>query len=219
MSSGLSCSVTHLPPELINTICTQLEPTDVASFRLLCRSAADIGLRYLVPEAQLIIKPSSFSRLDEMSRNPVVGQNIRCLLFHCDLMSHHLDIASWEDFLVPTNLSIASWEQSLVHQTQQNRSVNRAAPCICTPNERRKPRMYGKPGFEKFEAAYGDYKRPVCERKQVAEVDYWVKDMGVVLSRMPNLKRLRTTSQQSYGTSFGFLFRRIFYIWPLLDTT
>ena len=70
-----------LPVELLHLVCTYLEPTEVASFRLLNREIAEIGIHYVVSELILLLNESSFWKLEDVSKHPVISQYVASILW------------------------------------------------------------------------------------------------------------------------------------------
>lgn len=179
--SSQCSSLDQLPSELLRIICAHLQPTEVAAFRLLCRRIAEIGLCYLVPEARLIIKPSSFPRLDSITRNAVVAQNIQSLHFETDLLCRSLDSVGYEAFIME--------EWVISHHS--------TTPCSCSPDERRTMDMCEKPTAKELKEGYEEFRGYIDEQKEVDTGRFWAKEMGEVLARMPNLKAVAVYSAGS----------------------
>ena len=66
----------QLPSELIHMVFEYLKPTEVAAFRWTGRTAAVIGLQYLVPTVYLRLNVESYDRLVAIAGHPVVSKYV-----------------------------------------------------------------------------------------------------------------------------------------------
>ena len=107
----------RLPVELLHLVCTYLEPTSVANFRLLNREIAEIGIQYTVSELILLLNESSFRKLEDVSKHPVISQYVASIL--------------WEVHSLPT-FDRDEWEQNIRSPEKRaewdNLVVRRPAP-------------------------------------------------------------------------------------------
>ena len=66
----------RLAVELLHLVCTYLEPTEVANFRLLNWEIAEIGIQYIISELILLLNESGFRKLEDVSKHPVISQYV-----------------------------------------------------------------------------------------------------------------------------------------------
>ena len=157
-------SLSALPNELLNQICSYLEepvdstePYHLGGFRLACKLFAAIGLRHLAREITLSVTPWSISRLLRLSsgkRN--LRRNVRSLRISC--------------FMYPTPLENDCtlkyfWEGSEL-------SDSPSAPCPDT-----------------LEAYYA-YRSLCCQQKRLTKSNQYFDCLKTLLQRLPNLQRI-----------------------------
>ena len=171
--------IDQLPSELLHSICASLKPTENAALRLLCRRTAEIGLHHLVPEAHLIVKQDSFARLEALSANPIVAQNVKSLFFEADVLAD-LDFQAWETSVMDI--------YAISHESTMS--------CRCTPDQRSQLQCCPRPDDEVMAAGYDDYVEYVTEQCSVQTRDYLSKDMGRVLGRLQNVKAITISSME-----------------------
>ena len=91
-----SSPIQQLPLEVLHIIYAYLKPRDVTKMRLQCRVFATVGLHYLLRSYHLIFKKSSFKRLLEISRHPIVSQCVKAIYYEADALSDYHTMDEWE---------------------------------------------------------------------------------------------------------------------------
>jgi len=85
----------RLPIEILHMVFANLEPQDVTQMRLTCGLLADIGCYYLLSEVHLIFKSSSFERMRQISRHPIVSQTVKSLFYEAEVIQRCHDFNAW----------------------------------------------------------------------------------------------------------------------------
>ena len=99
----------QIPSELLGMICAALKPKDVASFRLVDRRCAGVGLQYLFPDGQVdfYMSKSGLSCLDNIGEHPKLRECVEILQYE----AHTLH---------PQRMSFKRWKESVKNEYMKN---------------------------------------------------------------------------------------------------
>lgn len=100
----------RLPLEITHLIFAPFKgrPQVIALLRLVCKSFADVGLHYLVPEVDLLFKSSSFEHLRQISEHPVISKHVEQLFYEADTLTSYDTMREWKNHII-----VPGWFQSL----------------------------------------------------------------------------------------------------------
>lgn len=79
-----------LPPEILCLICEQLEHRDLPAFRLVNKTFADIGIRYLCEEVITFLHDHDFERLLGIADHDLLRKNVREVFYRAHLLDLEL---------------------------------------------------------------------------------------------------------------------------------
>ena len=97
-TKSIGFPIDKLPAELVHMICAYLKPTDLASLRLVSRTAAPISLQYMVPEVHLILAKDSFEQLQALAEHPMASKYVTSFFFEADKL-RALSRSTWESLV------------------------------------------------------------------------------------------------------------------------
>ncbi len=87
------------PPEILHTICSLLDPKDVAAIRLVKKDLAAIGAHYLLDRIRFHGSVASINRLTCLSQHAVFGQNVRTLYWEAAQLSHDISMGTVREIM------------------------------------------------------------------------------------------------------------------------
>ena len=85
----------ELPPEILHMICVALNGRSVTDFREVCRTWAIIGAEYLIPTVYFQLHPTSFLRLEAISKHPVLRHHVRALIYEANTLPQYETYGEW----------------------------------------------------------------------------------------------------------------------------
>ena len=89
----------QLPVEILSEICTFFPAHDVPAFRLCCRSFSEIGIRYLIPEVEVVCLLPSLQRLQAIAKHPVLRLYVRSVIYNTDVLPKYHKKKQWLAFV------------------------------------------------------------------------------------------------------------------------
>ena len=89
-----------LATEILHMICLHFEVQDVARIRLVCKRLESIGIHHLVHEVNVVFKSSSFERMRQMSRHPILSQTVKSIFYEADILRQFDSFEAWETYLL-----------------------------------------------------------------------------------------------------------------------
>lgn len=153
--------------------------------RLACRSFAVIGLHYLLRSYHLIFKQSSFQRLLEISRHPVVSQRVESIFYETDMLHAYDNIKDWTNNINDCNPLIDMERLGMPGSSEQGQRLwHRRFTKI-----RQSPRWtYSK---KQLHNAYDIYKSYMEDQTVMRQSGYNAHLLSEAMRRLPNLVSLR----------------------------
>ncbi len=85
----------QLPFELQHLIFALVDLSDVPNLRLACKTFANVGLDYLLPEVEITFSRKSFDRLAEIVKHPILSHRVKSLFYHIDVLREHYNWDEW----------------------------------------------------------------------------------------------------------------------------
>ena len=188
------CPITKLPNEVVHMIFAYLTPGEVANLRLLSRSMAVVGLHYLVPTVHLHLEEDSFNKLRDIANHPVVCKHVYELIYEVD----RLESLSWEEW--STRIMGAGYNGSRYRgppgPPRQNASATTMQAYnhllkmyLSLPVHRYAPRQIQKE-WDQYNDAY-------IKQWNICHSSSLLGELGDALRKLPNLRSVRTSSQNT----------------------
>ena len=85
-----------VPTEIVIAICNQLSPIDIANVRLVSRFLCNVSTPFLLQQIHLIFTESSFQRLTDISKHPIVSREVTSLFYEPDCFRPFRTQKQWE---------------------------------------------------------------------------------------------------------------------------
>ena len=167
-----------LPSELIHLIHKYLGPTDVAKLRLVSQKVAQIGLEYLVPSINLQLTTTSYNRLTDISRHPVISKHVCEIRYESDFLEH----ISWEEF---KRFRETGRESATSIHDGRSRGPSTSA-------QSKLEERHEQPEMEKIQAAYRLYQDFLKHQSELKRIAFLSSQVTEALLRLPSLIRLDT---------------------------
>lgn len=180
--------ITKLPIELQHIVFAALTNEDIRSLRLTCKALAEIGLSYVMREAELLFTPSSFDRLATISL--AHGSQFKSLFYRYDVLGEHHDFeeyvavmgdqlwSKWSRPQPPTDPSDREW-----------RRYERQMAKLTVPNCRYTKKQL-RSGWEAYQDLWS-------EQKRLRDASYGDEEMTKAMLRLPNLKNVILAARAS----------------------
>ncbi|KAK3170057.1 hypothetical protein OEA41_009442 [Lepraria neglecta] len=185
----------RLPVELLHLVCTYLEPTEVANFRLLNKEIAEIGIQYIVSELILLLNGSSFRKLEDVSKHPVISQYAASIL--------------WEVHSLPT-FDRDEWERNIRSPEKraewENLEARRPAPSdeLAWQAYMKEAREFNKGPLHQYNNAQLDeafimYSGYYDMQERICTSQTYVERMTEAMKRFPRLSIVLNESENHYA--------------------
>ncbi|MCJ1459622.1 hypothetical protein MMC28_010001 [Mycoblastus sanguinarius] len=210
MKASFSFPIDRLPSELLHMIYKYLTPREVAGLRLTCRSAARIGLEYLVPEICLTIKEDSFDRFLAISEHPIVSKYVKQLSWETDNLPF-LTREEFEDSLETLDHLV---DRHLTEPPSPTASVRawRAYDRELYQHKKRSRHAYTE---MQVSSAFSMYQSYCSDQDHIRQAECWSEKIAKGIKQMTNLDSLfsgmhgpsyRYTSEvrEAYGLKYGY---------------
>ena len=185
----------RLPSELIHMVFTYLEPTEAATFRLVGKVVAEIGLQYLVPTAYLALNEESYDRLLAIAAHPVVSKYVVKLEYETEglrLITRH----QWDlmiNSLPRSNLPDAASERPQSSASARTwRAYKRESVRDMTSLNRRQTTRALNRAWLMYEGYYASQKR-------VQQAHFFPEKIGEAMKQLPNLKTVLATADGAHN--------------------
>ena len=88
------------PTEIVSAICSQLSPIDITNVRLVSRFLCNVSTPFLLQGIHLIFTESSFQRLTDISKHPIVSREVTSLFYEPDCFRPFRTREQWEDHIM-----------------------------------------------------------------------------------------------------------------------
>ena len=108
-----------LPIELFDAICELVGSQEIASLRLVSKSICRFATPFLTSKIHLIFKADSFSRMEKISKHPIISKKITSILYESDML-RAMDRETWERGLISNEIAYRDMERS--HQWRHSYS-------------------------------------------------------------------------------------------------
>lgn len=151
-----------LPLELHHYIFALVDRSDVPNLREVCKTFANVGLDYLLPEVEITFTRKSFQHLAEVVKHPILGRRVKSLVYHIDV--------------VKTHKSSGEWMRGI------GGALYIGNPKACSPKLR-----YTE---KELAIGYATYEKTRAEQEDLRQEDFGIVDIMTMVARLPNLKRI-----------------------------
>lgn len=178
--------IQQLPCEVKHMVFSYLEPEDVTGMRLMCKSFAEIGLHYLLRSYHLIMKKSSFERLLEISRHPVVSQYVKSNFYEPDTLRSYDSMKEWEKHILDID-----FPYNVDHYPDEH-EMNQREKRLWRRNYlrfRQGPRWTSSK--KQLRYAYAIYRQYFEEQQKIRENAYNAQIINDAMKWLPNLSVVR----------------------------
>ena len=170
-------TLARLPAEILHLIFKNSKPRDVAQMGLVCTCFAEIGIYHLVAELHLIFTSSSFERMRQISRHPIVSQTVTSLYYEADILRSFSCYEDWENYLLSPDV---------------RQDFSNAAPG--PPIRKRKPHLQqilhvvDRGSLQQLQRAYIHYREYLADQATIVRHDYNSELLRDAFSKFPNLR-------------------------------
>lgn len=159
----MDCS---LPLELHHHIFALVDGSDVPNLREVCRTFADVGLDYLLPEVEITFTRKSFDHLAEVVKHPILGRRVKSLVYHIDVLKTHHSRDEWMRAIGGAlDMCIKGWSPESRY-TEKELAIGYAT-------------------YEKTRAEQEDLRQ-----EDLRQEDFGIVDIMTMVAQLPNLKRI-----------------------------
>ncbi|CAO1596295.1 hypothetical protein XANCAGTX0491_000146 [Xanthoria calcicola] len=175
-----------LPLELHHHIFALVDGSDIPNLRKTCRTFANVGLDYLLPEVEITFTRKSFEHLAQVVKHPILGRRVKSLIYHIDALKPHHNKDEWLREIgasLYTGMNSNSWKPCTPAQNAPEREwrlYRRNHTKACSP----KWRFTGK----QLATAHAAYKRLWAEQEDLRQDNFGIVDMKTIIAQLPNLK-------------------------------
>lgn len=191
-------SFDRLPVETLHMVLANLEPQDVTQIRLTCRLLADIGTHYLLSELHLIVKSSSFERMRQISRHPIVSQTVRSLFYEAELIQRCHDFKAWkaciENFTVLADMAVTHPRDRKSLTFLRLWREHQGSP---------RPRR----SVKELRRAYAHYSQYAANQQMIRRHDHNSGPIRDAMSRFPNLDTIHMVRERDIFDCSRYLVR------------
>lgn len=171
-------SLDRLPVETLHMVLANLEPQNVTQIRLTCRLLADIGTHYLLSELHLIVKSSSFERMRQISRHPIVSQTVRSLFYEAELIQRCHDFNAWKACF--DNFTVLA-DMAVTHPRDRN------SLAFLRLWQEHQGSPWPRLSVQELRRAYARYNQYAVNQQMIRRHDYNSGPIRDAMSRFPNL--------------------------------
>ena len=194
-AKSIDFPIDKLPAELVHMICAYLKPTELASLRLVSRTAAPISLQYMVPEVHLILAKDSFEQLQALAEHPIASRYVTSFFFEADKL-RVFPRTTWESLVLGPQF-VAQVEElrrrdHRCHHTSERslRTYNRENNKLdATPRH-----LYTE---EQLDDAFMKYSDIVLFQQDYREACVQAKKIAEAMKQFSHLKKI-TLSNEDY---------------------
>ena len=165
-------SLYHLPIEILHVVLGFLEPHDILRMRLVCKVFAEIGIQHLVFIVHLVSKSSSFERMLELSRHPIISQMVQSIFYEADMLLKFEDFEAYKGFL--TRLAVLRETEDA--NLQYCLKAIKPQPDRCSD--------------ERLRMGYAHYRDYFADQEIILRRNYNSKLLQDAFSRFPNLRSI-----------------------------
>ncbi|KAL8904187.1 MAG: hypothetical protein Q9171_007136 [Xanthocarpia ochracea] len=179
----------QLPFELQHLIFTLGDRSDVRNLRLACKTFANVGLDYLLPEVEITFTQKSFDHLAEIVKHPILSHRVKSLFYHIDLLREHHNGDEWMraigDKLLYGINTVNRWMPPM--------------PAFDAPKRdwrlyRRNRAKANSPEWvyteKQLAVGYATYKKRWSEQHHLRQQDFGSAEIVAMVSQLPNLKHI-----------------------------
>ena len=96
----LTSTLVSLPVEIVDRICLLADQDDIPSLRLVSRFLNNVATPHLLPELKLYFIQSSFERMINASKHPVISKHVKKLVYRTNTL-RDMPRKNWEDTFPP----------------------------------------------------------------------------------------------------------------------
>ncbi|KAI4284356.1 MAG: hypothetical protein L6R38_001462 [Xanthoria sp. 2 TBL-2021] len=151
-----------LPLELHHHIFALVDRSDVPNLREVCKTFANVGLDYLLPEVEITFTRKSFEHLAEVVKHPILGRRVKSLVYHIDVLKTHYSSGEWMRGI--------------------GGALYMGNPKACSPKLR-----YTE---KELAIGYATYEKTRAEQEDLRQKDFGIVDIMTMVAQLPNLKRI-----------------------------
>ncbi len=192
MEKPTTSTLHRLPVEILHIVFANLKPQDVTQVRLTCGSLADIALHHLVSEVHLVFTSSSFERMRQISRHPIVSKTVRSLFYEAEVIQRCHTSYTWAKCIDnPTMLA------NLAATRPRNRNSPaflRDLPCRrCSVKE--------------LDRAYANYSQYAADQQMIIRNDHNSDLIQDAFSKFPNLDTIHMVREREMCECSRYLVR------------
>ena len=168
-----------LPTEIWLSICSLLETTeDVKSFRLISSICAAVGLEYLIPQATIVVRNSSLTRLEAISTHPVLSKRLKVFRLLVDIAPPYPSVGMWKKY---TRVVKAPSNDTQAQNNGRKLSLRSGPSSRSTPDASVTSRKYSSKGWT-------HYQKLVKEQKALLTSNKLSDTLEACLTKLPNLE-------------------------------
>ncbi|KAL8914342.1 MAG: hypothetical protein Q9172_007102 [Xanthocarpia lactea] len=178
-----------LPFELQHLIFTLVDRSDVPNLRLACKTFANVGLDYLLPEVEITFTRKSFDHLAEIVKHPILSQRVTSLFYHIDVLREHHDKDEWMR-AIGDKLSFGI---NTVNNWMHPRPTFDAPKRDWRLYRRNRAKAHSPEWIytkKQLAVGYATYKKLWSEQHHLRQQDFGSAEIVVMVSQLPNLKHI-----------------------------
>ena len=184
-----------LPLELHHHIFALVDDLDIPDLRETCRTFANVGLDYLLPQVEITFTRKSSDNLAQVVKHPTFGPRVKSLVYHIDALEPYRNKDEWLQAISDSLYLRDSWKSRMPAQNAPEREwrlYHRNHTKACSPEWRYTQKQ--------LVTGYAAYKRLWAEQRDLRQKDFGIVDIKTMLAQLPNLKRITLSSYQEAFT-------------------
>lgn len=156
---------------------------DIGKLRLVSKYSCEVATPFLLSEAHLIFKKSSFDDLLAISRHPVISQNVTSIYYEPDMLDTE-DRSKWESSILDPgyldSIPILWWP----NPTDEDR---RAHAQKIEEHEKRPRHTYTK---KQLDVAWTKYQEHLADQQDLCRQRYGIKELQEAMKGLPKVTSL-----------------------------
>ncbi|KAL8849728.1 MAG: hypothetical protein Q9221_005338 [Calogaya cf. arnoldii] len=178
----------RLPFELQCLIFGLVDRSDVPNLRRACKTFANIGLDYLLPEVEITFTRKSFDHLAEVVKHPILAHRVKSLVYHVDVLKEHRSKEEWMRAIAGTldmGINGNSWKPRMPHRDAPKREWRlyyRNVAKACDPEWRYTEKQLA--------TGYATYEKLWAEQQVLRDEDFGLIAIEDMVAQLPNLKHI-----------------------------
>ena len=184
-SDSISRSIKRLPAEIVDMVCQLVQQDDIANLRLTSRFLNDVATPYLLKHLEVTFNRSSFDRVLEISKHPIISKHITGLIYEPNSLAA-ISRGEWEAYLPacdPTQTyPLPPFSNSLKRIREIQRWQRVSKTCA-----KSKVNPYSK---TQLDDAWASYQQHLEEQRDLRKCGYGVREFTDVFNRFTNLSEV-----------------------------